>query len=59
MWTVYATPPTNLWNGWSFRDGFFPRTVYGKVHAERLAEEARREGATDVRVEKAKHSNKG
>lgn len=54
MWTVYATAPSNTWNtGWDFRDGYFPREVYGKVYAEALASEARRKGGKDVRVEKA------
>jgi Zn-dependent M28 family amino/carboxypeptidase len=55
MWTIYATPPVSPWTtGWDFRPDYFPRTVAGKAYAQQIADEAKKKGGTNVRVEKSK-----
>jgi len=51
MWVVHAIPPPQ---GWVFPNGYFPRTFALKKSAQERADEAKRAGGLDVRVEKVK-----
>lgn len=55
MYLVHAKAPGALAHtGWDFRSGFFPRKVRLKKDAKELAEEAKKKGGIDVRIEKIK-----
>jgi hypothetical protein len=52
-WYVLAeAPPALAMTGWDFPFGFFPRGHYYKRDAEEQAEEAKRKGGKNVRVER-------
>ncbi len=55
MYLVHVDPPSKFLNsGWNWADRYFPRMIYYKKDAKILAQKAKENGGTNIRIEKVK-----